>query len=95
MPGCNGAGTVERSYTTFEVRGSGQDELLHVRGQGQQLRGATPRPRSGAATKKSDPMSKARDGSREEQPHVQGAVAVWAQKGLEEIFHDQGQKGRR
>ena len=75
-------------------RNSGK-ELHHVRGQGQRPGRATPLPRSGAATKKSDPMSKARDGSREEQPHVQGAVAVWAQKGLEEIFHDQGQKGRR
>ena len=41
------------------------------------------------------PTPEARGGSLEDQPHVQGAVAVWAQKGLEEIFHDQGQKGRR
>ena len=34
-------------------------------------------------------------GGREEQPHLQGAVAEQAQEGLEEPFHVQGQKGRR
>ena len=34
---------------TSEVRGGSRKELPHVRGQGQQPRGATPRPRSGAA----------------------------------------------
>ena len=52
VPGCNGAGTAERSY---------------------------PRPRSGATAERSYPTSEARDGTREEQPHIQGAVAVWAQ----------------
>ena len=32
-------------------------------------------------------MPEARDGGWEEQPHVQGAVAAWAQEGLEELFH--------
>ena len=36
----------------------------------------------------------ARGGGREEQPHVQGAVAAWAPEGLEELFHFQGQEGR-
>ena len=40
-------------------------------------------------------MSEARCGGREEQPHVQGAVAVWAQEGLEELFHVQGQEGQQ
>ena len=31
----------------------------------------------------------------EEQPHLQGLVAVRAQEGLEELFHIQGQKGRQ
>ena len=31
------------------------------------------------------PASEVRGGSREEQPHVQGAVAVQAQEGLEEL----------
>ena len=38
-------------------------------------------------------MSEARGGGWEEQPHVQGAVAAWAQEGLEELFHVQGQEG--
>ena len=29
-------------------------------------------------------MPEARGGGREEQPHVQGVVAAWAQEGLEE-----------
>ena len=37
----------------------------------------------------------AKNGGREEQPHVQGAVAVQAQEGLEELSHVEGQEGRR
>ena len=33
--------------------------------------------------------------SGEEQPHVQGEVAVRAQEGLEELFHIQSQEGWR
>ena len=39
-------------------------------------------------------MPKVRGGGREEQPHVQGAVAVWAQEGEEELLLIQGQEGR-
>ena len=38
-------------------------------------------------------MPKARGGSREEQPHVQGAVAAWAQEGLEEPSNVESQEG--
>ena len=38
-------------------------------------------------------MPEVRDGGREEQPHVQGAVAARAQEGLEELFHVQGWGG--
>ena len=55
LPGCDGAGMAERSYSTSE----------------------------------------ARDGGREEQPHVQGAVAAREQEGLEELFHVQSQEGRQ
>ena len=41
------------------------------------------------------PMPEASGGSREEQPHVQGAVAAWAQEGLEELSHIGGQEGWR
>ena len=50
-----------------------------------------PRPR--AVTLRSHPEPKARAGGREEQPHVQGTVAVWAQEGLEELSHVEGQEG--
>ena len=72
---------------------NGQEELPRVRGQGQQPRGATPCPMAGAAARKSNPMPEARGGVWEEHLHVQGAVAAWAQEGLEELFHVQGQEG--
>ena len=69
-----------RSYPKNEVRGG-------VPG------GATPRQRQGATDRRSYPMPEARSGSWEDQPHVQGAVAVWAQEGLEELSHIEGQEG--
>ena len=75
--------------------GKSQEELPHVCSQGGQPRGATPRPKLGAAAERSYPTSEARGSSREEQPHLQGAVAAWVQEGLEELFHFQGQEGRR
>ena len=39
-------------------------------------------------------MPEARDGGREEQPHIQGAVAAWVQEGLEEPSHTEGQEGQ-
>ena len=41
------------------------------------------------------PKPKARGSSWEEQPHVQGVVAAWAQEGLEEPSHVEGQEGWR
>ena len=35
-------------------------------------------------------MSEVTGGAREEQPHVQGAVAARAQEGREELLHVQG-----
>ena len=58
------------------------------------LRQATPCPRSGEEAKRSYPMSEVRGTSQEEQPHVQGAVAVLAQEGREELLHVQGQEGQ-
>ena len=46
VPGCDGAGTAERSYPMSEVRGCSQEELPHAQGQGRWLGGATPPPRS-------------------------------------------------
>ena len=63
--------------------GSGHEELPRVRGQGW-LGGHTPHPKP-----------KAKGSGREEQPHIQGAVAAQAQEGLEELSHVEGQEGRR
>ena len=68
VPGCDGAGTAERSY---------------------------PSPRSGAEARGSHPAPEARGGSQEEKPHIQEAVAAWAQEGIEEICHVEGQEGWR
>ena len=42
-----------------------------------------------------DKLVQGRGGGREEQPHVQGAVAMWAKEGLEELTHIQGQEGQQ
>ena len=66
----------------------------------------TPRPRSGAAAESARlrrhrngreelPKSEVRGGGREEQPHIQGAVAAQALEGLEELSHVKGEEGRR
>ena len=62
-------------------KGGGQEELPHVRGQGQQprvpdcdsagtARGATPSPRSGGAAERRDPASEVRGSGQEELPHA-------------------------
>ena len=47
------------------------------------------------AARKSYLLPEARGGGREEQPYVQGAVALQAPEGLEELFHVQGRDGQR
>ena len=112
---CNGALSMcERSYPTSEVRGrswrtpcpkgGSQEELPHIRGQGQRPRvpgcdstgtaeRSYPSLRSGAAAQRSYPTSEVSGGGQEEQPHSQGAVAARAQEGLEELSHVEGQEG--
>ena len=74
--------------------------------EGWQPRGVTPRPRSGAAAESARmrrhrnggeelPKSEVRGGFQEDQPHIQGAVVVLAQEGLEELSHVEGQEGQR
>ena len=53
-----------------EVRGGGRDELPHIRGQAQWPRWATPRPRSGAAAKRSYPTSEVRGGGQDKLLHA-------------------------
>ena len=73
--------------------------------EGRRPRGVTPRPRSGAAAESARlqwcrnggeelPKSEVRGGGREDQPHIQGAVAARAQEGLEELSHVEGQEGQ-
>ena len=73
---------------------SSREELPHNRGQGQRPGEATPRLRPGVAAGRTYPMPEAKGIGREQRPHLQGVVAVWAKEGLEELFHVQGQKGR-
>ena len=86
-------------------KGSGQEELPHVRGQGQWPRvpgcegtgtaeRSYPASKVGGAAGRSYPMPEAGVGHRKEQPYIQGVVAAQAQESLEELFHIQCQEGR-
>ena len=75
------------------MKGSGQKELPHVRGQGQWPR--VPGFDGTGTAERSYPASEVRVGGRQEQPHVQGAVAARAQEGLDELSHVEGQEGRQ
>ena len=66
-----------------EVRGGGREELP-----------TPPRLRPEAAARRTNPTPKARSSSREDQTHIQGAVAARAQEGLE-LFHIEEQKGKQ
>ena len=101
--------TLPTKVYLVKAKGSCQEELPHVRGQGQRPRvpdcdcagtaersyPTPPHPRPRAAAGRSNPTPEARGSGREVQPHVQGAVAVRAQEGLEELSHVEGQEGQR
>ena len=92
-------GTAERSYPASEIRGSGKRGYptpLSPRpgAMGRRSYPTLPRLRSRAVARRSNPTPEARGGGWEDQPHVQGAVAVRAQEGLEELSHVEGQEGR-
>ena len=69
------------------------EELPHVRSQGQQPGGTTPRLRPGAVARRSYLMPEVNGGGQEEQSHIQEAMAALAQEGQEELLHVQGQEG--
>ena len=87
----------ERSYPTFEVRGRSQEDPMPEGRQPRGVTQRRPRvpgcdgagtaeksypsPRSEAAAERSYPTPEARGCSWEEQFHLQGAVASWAQEG--------------
>ena len=70
VPGCDGAGTAERSYPMSEVRGSGREELPHVRSQEQRPR--VPSCDSAGTAESSYPTSEVRGGGREELSRLRG-----------------------
>ena len=77
----------ERTHPSPKVRG-GDPEHQASPAQ-ERRRGATPRPRSGAAAEMSYPTPEVRGSGQEEQPHVQGVVAARAQEGREKLLHVQ------
>ena len=94
---------VERSYPLSEVRGSSPDfqaataqeqprGATPAQGQGRWLGGATQGLRPGVEAGRSYPTPEVRGSGQEEQSHIQGAVAVWAQEGLQELSHIEGQE---
>ena len=72
----------QEELTRVRGQGGSREELPHGPGEGWQLGGATPCLHDGA-----------RGSGQEDEPHVQGAVAVWAQEGLEELPHVEVRKG--
>ena len=60
MPGCDGAGTAERSYPASKVRGSDERSYpaSEVRGGDERSYPMPPSPRPGAAARRSNPTSK-------------------------------------
>ena len=81
VPDCDCSGMAEGSYTASEVRGGGQEELPQVLGQGRWLGRRILHSRPGVAARRSKPTSK--------------EWWLWAEEGLEELFHVQRQKGRQ
>ena len=88
----------ERSYPTSKVRGRSREDPMT---EGQQPRGVTPRPRSGAGAESARlqrrrngreelPKSKIRGGSREDLLHIRGKGG-----GREELPHTPGQGWHR
>ena len=80
------------SYPTSKVRGRSREDPMPER---RWPRGVTLCLTSGLAAKRSYPESEVRGGGQEEQPHLQGAVAAWAQEGLEKLSHFEGQEGQQ
>ena len=68
-PGWDNAGRAKRSYSVSEVRAAAGRSH------------PTPEDRGRGRGRRSNPMPEARGSGQEEQPHVQGAVATWAQEG--------------
>ena len=95
-----GGGAAERRYPVSEVRGSGQEEIPHppkpeARGDGWEELPHVPKPEAKGGGREEQLMIEARGSGQEDQSQVQGAVVAPAQEGLEELSHNEGQKGWR
>ena len=82
----------------LQRRRNGREELLRIQGRGgwaAERRYPASEDRDGGREEISHaPKPEARGGDREDQPHVQGAMAAREQEGLEELSHVEGQEGR-
>ena len=92
------------NYVEWNVRNSTSDTLLYIYSSQTFLgvwtltyfcKQELDYSRPGAEARRSNPTPEARGSSLEDQSHLQGAVAVWAQEGLEELSHVEGQEGWR
>ena len=85
----------KRSYPTSEVRGAAERRCPASEVRGGDKRSYPTSEVRGGRREELPHASKpeARGGGRVDQPHVQGALAVWAQEGLEELSHVEGQEG--
>ena len=93
-------GAAKRRYPASKVRGHGREEIPHAPSPrlgwwGGRSNTTPPCLRPRAEAWRSNPTLEAKGGGREDQPHVQGAVATPAQEGLEELSHVEGQEGWR
>ena len=79
----------EEAGSTPCPRGGSQEELPHIRGQGQRPR--VPGGDDAGMAERRNPLSKVTGGGREELPHVQGVVAAQAQ---EDLFHIKVKRGQ-
>ena len=86
----------KRSYSTYEVRGAAERRYpaSEVRGCSLKEIPHAPKLKARGRTGRSNPTPEARGGGKEDQLHVQGAVAVWVQEGLEDLSHVEGQEGQ-
>ena len=90
--GCDGA-QARRRGTTPRLRSGAEAESARLRQRRSSREDLCPW--SGVPAERSYWADKVRGGGREEQPHVQGAVAAWSQEGIEELLHIQGHEGQQ
>ena len=88
-------GAAKRSYPASEVKGGGREELPRVRGCNERSYPASEVRGSGWEELPHTTTPEARGGGREDQLHVQGAVAAQVQEGLQELSHIEGQEGQQ